>query len=279
MLLNNLINIIYFLLILIKIINSQYCLNNEYKEEVCENHLPIDVCLTIFGSRKNNEKRPKLCENSYLQNEALLCAKHCYQCCERQEHSCPDLRKNCFKRRRDGICWENIEEKINECPGTCGLCGRKKWKWNENWMCKDTNWECSDMESFCLFDERVRLLCPKTCQKFWSIDIGFEKPCELERKLYEFRFEKPPEEEDCTDTRNDCFNDIFFCEMPNYFYKLKDECPKTCAHCKPKGHKCFDKNNKKCIEWQSHKHRPFCYNHKNTKGIKFHYCAKTCNLC
>lgn len=130
-----------------------------------------------------------------LQTEALQCANHCSVCCERPEHSCPDLRKDCFKRRKNGVCWEkeNIDDQIKNCGGTCGLCGRKKWKWDENWMCRDSNWECPEMESFCNFDERIRLLCPKTCKKQWYKEIGFEQPCELERRIYEFRFENPPE--------------------------------------------------------------------------------------
>uniref|UniRef100_A0A914LW27 ShKT domain-containing protein n=1 Tax=Meloidogyne incognita TaxID=6306 RepID=A0A914LW27_MELIC len=273
--------LIIYLFNLFIFVNSQFCFKEEFKEEVCENHLPIDACITIFGARKSHEKRPKLCECPHLQTEALQCANHCSVCCERPEHSCPDLRKDCFKRRKNGVCWEkeNIDDQIKNCGGTCGLCGRKKWKWDENWMCRDSNWECPEMESFCNFDERIRLLCPKTCKKQWYKEIGFEQPCELERRIYEFRFENPPEEEDCTDPRNDCFKDILFCEMPNYFYKLEGECPETCAHCKPKGHKCKDKNHKDCIQWQSHKHRPFCFNHKNTKGLKFHYCPDTCLLC
>ena len=81
-----------------------------------------------------------------------------------------------------------------------------------------------------------------------------------------------------------------------YFHKLKEECPRTCAHCKPQNHKCVDKNRQKslirlafpsiippfilrCAEWQGHKHRPFCQSHHFPKGVKFHWCPKTCELC
>lgn len=264
-------------------------------EEVCENHIPSDVCITVFGRRETRRERPERCESPYLQAEALQCARHCRICCEREEHACADTAghklpngRSCAAARADGSCWKSgdggstaSDEMIEHCAGSCGLCSRRERKWDEQRMCRDLQLECPDMADFCPIDERVRRICPLTCEKQRKTHkkLAYGTPCEEQKEMYEFKFEKPIEDEDCANTRKDCRANLALCETPTHFKKMGKECAAACAHCKPKGHKCEDRDAKKCAEWQAHKHRPFCQSHSFSKGAKFYHCAKTCKLC
>lgn len=61
---------------------------------------------------------------------------------------------------------------------------------------RDSQWDCPDMSQLCAFDERVRRICPKTCQnelKDTKVFKYFGDPCQEQKEFYEFQWTKPPE--------------------------------------------------------------------------------------